>query len=500
MCGCSGTRLPGWTGVAPVDGAVGAERAAETPERSHSVVAPPRLPSLDRLLDGPELEGSTVALVVERPNGHRLHDRNGAIRLMPASNMKIVVSGCALDLLGEEAVFTTTVATAAQVVDGVVEGDLYLVGGGDPSLRVDDLAELAADLRSQGIVRVAGDLAADQSVFDDDHYGVNWSTGYLERWYAAPISGLSLNRNIVRFRFHPGAPGEPAEFTTDPEGPYLEIDNRSETTEEARDEPTLYLDRELWSPRVTLTGRIRPGAEEHRDSVTVIDPADFAITYFERALRAAGIEVAGGVRKATAPDQAVVLAENLSAPLRDLVRRLNKYSDNHYAEQIFRTLGTRLGEGGSRRASESVVDAWLEDRVGVPSGDVAMADGSGLSRYDLVTARTIAAILRTMEREHPGGAFRVSLPIAAKDGTLTRRMRSTPAAERVLAKTGYIGRVRALSGYVMTEEGEVGLVFSMIMNNYRMSTSRINSIQDRVCNALVTLLDGSPTGEAPVPR
>lgn len=486
ICGCSVRGLPDGGAAARGDGIVG--------------IGARGLPSMDALLDCPELEGASVAVRVERPDGELLYDRNGAMRVLPASNIKIVVSACALDLLGEAAVFTTTVATAARIVDGVVEGDLCLVGGGDPSLRVEHLAELAEELKNQGVVRVAGDLVGDDTVFDGDRYGVNWSTGYLERWYAAPVGGLSLNRNIVRFRFLPGAPGAPAVFTTDPEGPYLEIENLSVTTEDAPDEPSLYLDRELWSPRVTLTGRIRPDAEEYRDSVTVSDPADYALTYFTRALREAGIETTGGVRSGVAPEDAAALAEHVSAPLGDLVRRLNKYSDNHYAELIFRTLGARLRGEGSRSASESVVEDWLEGRVGTVSGDVAMADGSGLSRYDLVTVRVIAAILRFMEREHPGSAFRASLPIAGEDGTLSRRMRDTPAAGRVLAKTGYIGRVRALSGYVMTKEGEVGLVFSMIMNNYRVSTSEINGLQDRVCNALVTWLDRGLDGAAPVPR
>lgn len=486
ICGCSVRRPP---------------QGATAPRTGRAVRAfAYGLRSLDALLDCPELEGASFAARVERSDGEVLYDRNGALRLMPASNMKIVVSACALDLLGDGAVFTTRVASAAKIVDGVLEGDLHLVGGGDPSLRAEHLAELADALKGLGIVRVAGDLAADDTVFDEDRYGVNWSVGYLERWYAAPIGGLSLNRNIVGFRFRPGAPGTPAEFSTDPEDPYLEVLNLSETTAEAPETPSLYLDRELWSPRVTLTGRIRPGADEHRDSVTVSDPSNYALTHFARALGEAGIEVNGSLRRGPASENAVVLAEHRSAPLGELLRRLNKYSDNHYAEQIFRTLGARMRGEGSRGVSESVVRDWFEGRVGGVGDDVAMADGSGLSRYNMVTARSLTAILGFMERGHPGSAFRSSLPVAGQDGTLRRRMRDTPAAGRILAKTGYIGRVRALSGYVLAKDAETGLVFSLVMNNYAGSTADINDLQDRICGALVAWLDSRLDGDTPVPR
>jgi len=480
-------------GCRALDGGTAGSSAATAPRGAaeHALVR-----GVDALLAHPDLAGAWVALRVETAGGRIVADRNGATRMMPASNMKLVTTACALDVLGSEFAFTTRVMADGVVVGDRLEGDLCLVGGGDPTLVMQDLRDLAAAVRAAGIREVTGRLLGDDSIYDQDRYGENWSVGYLERYYAAPISGLSLNKNVVDFWFLPGPQeGDPVTFRTEPVPEYLELVNQAVTTRAAPDEPSLYLEREAWTPRVRLTGQIRPGAAEFEEAVTVADATHFTLFMFRRALDAAGVEVAGGLRFAPAPVGAALVAEHRSAPLREIVRPLNKRSDNHCAEQLFRMLGRQARGAGTRESAAAVVAEWLGQVVGVDSGDVDMADGSGLSRLDLVTARALCAVLRFMQRHPAGNTYLDSLPLAGVDGTLDKRMQDGPARGRIHAKTGYIGSVRTLSGYVQPQEPQPWPVFSMLVNHYAVETDRVNALQDGICHLLALWAGGASSQE-----
>lgn len=451
---------------------------------------------LDAALADPILAGAAVGVRLEAGDGRVVYERNGDLRLMPASGLKLVTGGCALDLLGRRFTAVTEVVADAPVVGGVLDGPVYLRGGGDPSLDMAALEAFARAIAAAGVRTIRGDVCGDETLFGADRFGVNWSVQHLERYYAAPVSALSLNKNVIDFWFLPGpAVGAPARFRTEPGpgGAYLALENRSVTTSPADTEGcTLYLRRLLWTPRVLLVGTIPVDYQgEFEEAVTVTEPAHFAASMLHAALGAAGIAVEGRVDIGTTPVGGRVLAQHSSAPFEVLMQRLLKRSDNHYAELMLRHLSVSHGDGaGTRADGERVVRDWLARFVCADPDDVVMADGSGLSRLNLTTARVLCGVLQYMQRHKDGRVFRDALSCGGVDGTLHARLLDSPARGMVWGKTGYIDRVRTIAGYLVVEgEGAVP-VFSIQLNHYLAETAEVTRLQDRMVQAMAAWATG----------
>lgn len=345
--------------------------------------------------------------------------------LVPASVMKLATSAVALRTLGPDFRFATRLGSLAPLASGTLGGDLVLAGSGDPSLLAGDLAALARELKGQGLARVEGDLVVDASGVAAPGWAPGWSVDDLSEPYAPLVSGLNLEANL---RSEPATP----------------------------------------SPRL----------------VPDPDPAMSAGRAMRAALEQVGIPVAGSLRRGLWPPGAAILAEHQSAPLATLLVAMNKESRNLYAEALFRRLGA-AGSGSAAAGAEAVTRGLLA--IGVASEDVRVADGSGLSRYDLLTPRAIARLLCAM---HAEPAFVASLPVAGVDGTLAHRFAASPLRGRLRAKTGTMGGISAIAGYLEGTQGRRWVV-TLTVNGFTGPVRPVQALQETLLERIWSRLEAA---------
>lgn len=428
---------------------------------------------LEKTLAAPSLKPATVGVrVVSLDTGKLLFERSSDKSLMPASNMKIVTCSATLALLGPSFTYTTVVYQSGD--------DLILKGSGDPSLDFARLQKLAEAVKAAGVTELKGRLLYDASVFDTELLGEGWQWDDEDFYYSAQVSGLSCDENVALVVVKPGALGQPPLVETTP---YFTVENKATTTDGK--EQALSITRKRGLNTVVITGKLGEKAEPKRVALTVEDPAHFAALRFVEALRAAGVTVSESVVLAPGktPDGAMPVASSVSKPLSQLAADFMKPSDNLFGECFLKTLGAVKGKKGTTAEGAKVVREWLKSR-NIPLAGFYQADGSGLSRMNLVTAQLLMGILR----DRAGDAnFRAALPIGGVDGTLKSRFKNTPAANNVRAKTGTLTGASSLSGYVTTKAGE-RLAFSILMNHYDREggSSVARSLQDAL---VLTLLD-----------
>jgi D-alanyl-D-alanine carboxypeptidase/D-alanyl-D-alanine-endopeptidase (penicillin-binding protein 4) len=422
--------------------------------------------------------------VVSPSRGQVLYERNVDLSMNPASNMKLFTSAAAMAKLGPDFRFTTRVLAAAKPnADGVVAGDLILQGGGDPVLETPHLEKLAEALKAQGVKRVTGGLVADDYRYDDERLGVAWNSDDEPFYYSAQITALTVNRNVLLVSVSPGREGAPAQIDVKPLAGYVTVENRV-TTGAAGSRTAVRISRRRARNEVVVSGTIAAGGDPVTDrEVTMEEPELYAAGLFKKLLAERGIVVVGDIRREKAPKEPVELAAHHSVPLAEILPLLNKPSDNLIAELLLKEIGYTCKQSGDADTGSTVVEGWLKE-IGVQTGGVRVNDGSGLSRMDLVTSRSVSELLLWVDRQPWREVFVKSLPLAGVDGTLRRRMKGTLAEKNVAAKTGSLGHVTALGGYVTTRSGE-RLVFSVLINNFPGSVaSGAKPVEDAIAVAL----------------
>ena len=440
---------------------------------------------IDRTIDESEAAQARWGVFVMSLNdGRVLYARNGDKLFTPASNMKIYTTAVALDLLGENYRWRTSAYSEKQVTEsGIIEGDLILYGRGAPDLSSKTgLASLADQLYQRGLRHVRGNVVGDASYFRGDIYGSGWQWNDLQWYFGAEPSALSIDENSVEVTIGPAnKAGNSGTVVITPNDNYLRLTNATKTGE--RDAPTtIGINRELSGNELRVWGEFPTGGRSFSAFLSVHDPAMRAATLFKQALITRGIKIDGEPRSRDFrvpenekfdPQKAFELGYLESKTLGEIARKTNKESNNLYAELIFRTLGKERGATapdpnprknqtrGDDEAATAVVKSWLSAH-GIAANALAIHDGSGLSRLDLVTPEGTAKLLAAVTKSVSANAFRESLPIAGRDGTLRGRL--TSEAGRVFAKTGSLTYDHSLSGYATTEDGRV-LAFSIICND-----------------------------------
>ncbi|HZE63893.1 MAG TPA: D-alanyl-D-alanine carboxypeptidase/D-alanyl-D-alanine-endopeptidase [Pyrinomonadaceae bacterium] len=453
--------------------------------------------------------------VISLTDGAVVYQRDADKLFTPASNMKIYTTGVALDLLGADYRWRTSVYTSAQPdAGGRIHGDLILYGRGAPDLIANSndgskgsLSGLADQLYQKGIRRIDGKVIGDESYFRGDPLGDGWQWTDLQWYFGAEASALSVNGNEVDVNIVPSGKGS--------EAPVVKISNALANVvvqnrmalADKEGRPTVGLHRGLSDNNLEVWGEFTPASKGFGARLSVHDPALWAARLFVEALKARGIAVGGEAQSRNAraaqnvrfdPGKASELAFVTSQPLSEIAKKTNKESINLNAELILRTLGRERGEmiagpepagreRGDDEAGLAVVRLWLS-RAAVPSAHIALHDGSGLSRLDLVTPETSARLLIAMSKTAAAAAFKESLPIAGRDGTLAGRLRNL--SDRVWAKTGSLTYDNSLSGYMITAKGEV-LAFSIMCND---QTGRDASI--RLIDQILTLMAGPTASSA----
>jgi D-alanyl-D-alanine carboxypeptidase/D-alanyl-D-alanine-endopeptidase (penicillin-binding protein 4) len=428
---------------------------------------------IETILGDPLLGRSYWGIAVKSlRRGDTLYSRNAERLLMPGSTMKIVTLAVAGDRLGWDHTFDTRISAQGRIEAGVLRGDLVAVGSGDPSLTIVGgpqlFSQVAETLASLDVRAVSGRVIGDDDAFDDELLGPGWAWDDLAGRDAAGVSGLQYNENVVEMIVTPGGSiGAPAALAFHPSigTPYL----LNQVTTSAADEPLAITARRQFGNMTVVAGSIPVGSQPASRLISVANPTLF----FAAALRAgivnAGIDVhAAAVDIDDVPDApsdgGALLLTHKSAPLSALAVRLMKNSQNLYADTLFKASGAQVGmpsfEGGRKAVAETLA-SWGVDPTGL-----VQVDGSGLSRYNYLTAETLIAVLAQMERDDRSrGPFRSSLPLAGQEGTLAGRMKGTAAEGNVRAKSGTLANVRSLAGYVTTGDGE-DLAFAIIANNY----------------------------------
>ena len=459
---------------------------------------------LDAIFDAPIFARALVGVRVESlRTGELIYARNSGKLVVPASNMKLLTLAVAADRLGWDHRFETRLEAIGPVSNGVLDGDLIVTGTGDPSIVAQDggasavFGEWAAALREAGIRRVAGRVIGDDNAFDDDGLGAGWAWDYLTAGYAAPAGALSYNENVVSVRVRPGAKeGERAAVELVPPGATFEVVNEVATAAADTKSASVEIVRMPGSTRLVVRGRVPAGADVVSRTTTVENPT----RYFVEALRAAiverGVPVARGAWDiddlVDAPPLSGrrLIARRESLPLSALGAHFLKVSQNFYGEMLLKAIGRTADRAGSAAAGRQVVRDTLAG-WGIAGDAFVMYDGSGLSRYDYVTADAIVTLLkRVWASDRLRGPFLAALPVGGHDGTLASRMKNTALQRRVQAKTGTIANMRALSGFLETSHGEK-LVFSIIANHYTGASAEVDAAAEK---ALERLLDWR-TGE-----
>lgn len=451
---------------------------------------------LGAIFDTDTVNALWAVKVVSLDTGAVLFERNPRLLVMPASTMKVITLAVAADRLGWDARFTTRLEAAGTIADGVLTGDLIVTGGGDPTIgeREDAprvLDDWACRLATLGIRRIDGRIIGDDDAFPDQALGTGWAWDDLPFGFAAPVGALQYHESAAQVVITAGPKADtPASIRLEPTTSDLVVTGQVWTTA-ADVPPMVYTSRRPFSRTLEVTGTVPRTDRDYVRSVAVDNPTRAFLGAFRDALVRNGIAVSG--ESVDIDDLAVkppairtVLLTHDSPPLSEIAVRLMKTSQNLIAE----TLMTRIGQvsdppdvdpmTAARGAYERTLAAW-----GVPADSVIVADGSGLSRYDFVTADALVAVLTQMARDpRHAGPFEASLPIMGVDGTLERRSRGTRLEGRVRAKTGTISNVRALAGYLTTQGGE-RVAFAIVANNYKARAVAIDAVVDR---ALLELL------------
>ena len=461
--------------------------------------------NINRLIDESDFAGARWGVfVMSLRDGRVLYARNGDKAIAPASNLKLYTTAVALDLLGADYRWRTSVyAESEPDKNGTIAGDLTLYGRGAADLTSSparnetqsSLDQLADELYRRGVRRVRGSIVGDESYFRGEPLGDGWLWNDVQWYFGAEVSALSINDNEINLSVTPsGKPGEEARVSIKPETAYVSVLNDTSTAE--RGEPsTLGITRGLSDNNVRVWGDFPVGGRGTSARLSVHQPALWAAMLFRDALVRRGIEVEGQARTVDArenkegarvdPSRAVELASVMSKTLGQIARSTNKESINLYAELILRTLGKERGGSvpapdpkkartrGDDEAGLAVIRQWLEKR-GVRVDQLALHDGSGLSRLNLVTPEATARLLGLMIETPSAEVFRDSLPIAGRDGTLKFRLRSVNS-NGIAAKTGTLTYINSLSGYATTGDDEL-LAFSIICNDETAAESSTRTV------------------------
>jgi serine-type D-Ala-D-Ala carboxypeptidase/endopeptidase (penicillin-binding protein 4) len=449
---------------------------------------------LDEILNRHREKGAfVVARVIDPTTGEELFAQDADRAVIPASNMKLPVTAAALDVFGADATFETDLM--------VVGNDLWLVGRGDPAtgddaiearykrLPTSVLNDWADELIARGLTQFSGNLYYYDGVFERLQTHPSWGEDLTE-WYAAPVGGLNFNDNCIDATASPTKPGEPVKLDVMPATTASVVIVNQATTG-----TTLDID---WSRAptqnvYTVKGTLAPDRTKALQSKPVTDPGAFFADALRTHLAGRGIKIAGAtLRGDVVPTGTVTKLKPATTRLVDILDRVNTNSQNLLAEGLAKLLGLhdarRAGEAnaiGSWAGGDRAIRAFLA-RNNIDASGFAMADGSGLSRDNRVTARLISDLLLTMYRRADFELYRKSMTNMGVAGTTSKRLKDKP--NRVFAKTGFISGVRALSGYVKTDSGK-WLIFSFIYNGITPrgieATKPYEDLQDEALRVLM---------------
>ena len=459
---------------------------AQMPAVSGDICAGELGAKVDAIANRPEFSRSRWGILIQPLSSTTiLYSRDSQKYFIPASNVKLLTTAAALQKLGANFRIRTSVYSGEN-------GNLYIAGRGDPSITETQLKSLAQQLKQRGINRV-NDLIGDDSYFQGNAVNPNWEWEDAQAGYGAPINSLMFNQNAIELILSPQAIGQPLKVTF--AQPKLtnqwQIQNNSVTVAQNESE-FVEVGRDFGKPILRVSGQLKAGAESESAYVAVVNPANNFLQHFQQALAAEGIPVKQALLASRSRNFTQELATVESPPLAELVKETNRESNNVYAEVLLRLLGkvtgilpvSQLQTGKMPVPQEDTIEVGLKElktaltQLGVNPNSYILADGSGLSRHNLISPEALVQTLRLMANSPTASFYRASLAVAGESGTLKNRF-ITPNRVILQAKTGTLSGVSALSGYVEVPNYEP-LVFSIIVNQSDLSAPKVRSAIDEI--------------------
>ncbi len=434
---------------------------------------------VQRVLGEPALTGAHVGVAVIDPRNAALlygHDVDGAY--LPASTLKLLTSATALAVLGPDARPRTQL-----VYDGET---LALVGGGDPLLAERDLDAAASAVAAGGITQIRR-LVVDQSYYAGPVYPAGWSWDDLAAYYAPPVTALSLEENALDVDIAPGsAVGDAAGVHVDDAyAGVLYAD--AAVTGAAGSPPTADCALAPLASVVRIAGSVPLGGPAIQQGCAVLDPSRFAANALAGSLQAHGVHVDAIAGVGAAPPGARTLWAHDGASVAELIAKMLAPSDNFIADELCRRIAKQRDPAGSFEACALAQSAYAAS-IGIDPRTLSLHDGSGLSRYDLLTPRDLGLLLAAIARNPGAAVVRGALPRPGREGTLLRRFANSPAAALVEAKTGSMDHVDDLAGYVQTA-GRGELAFAVLIQGFASEQDRAAArlAAERIVEAIAAL-------------
>lgn len=451
---------------------------------------------LHKMLEEPELKGASLGLYVST-----LEKDSSLVAYMPevslatASTLKAITTATALNILGEDYRFETEIAYSGQIDEqGTLNGDIYLIGSGDPTLGSDNMPSLMDFLANRviekGIKKVEGSLIGDASIFDNRLAANTWIWEDIGNYYGVGPSGLTIHQNQYSIYFSTGIKeGDPTNIVKIvPELNELEIINEV-ITGKKRSGDNAYIYGGPFNSKKIVRGTLPPGHTNFMIKGALPEPAKFCTSYFYKTLQKKGVTFSKQPQVQFLHEQKPISLNSIytqkSNTLSQIVKETNFKSINLYADAMLKLLGSKKGDEGSFKEGINVLkDFWGNE--GIDMENVILEDGSGLSRYNAISAHTMTEIIRKTVLNDSANAFKKTLPVAGKSGTLRNISKNEISNGRIKAKSGYIKNVRAYTGTITTFS-EKELVFTLLINNHTKSYREMTTHIEDIFNLLVRL-------------
>ncbi len=444
--------------------------------------------SLDNILKEAANQVQIGIQVTDLTNGQTVYEKNAARTYTPASNQKIITAAAGLWYLGPDYRFKTRIyRTLGDVHHGQFEGNIVIKFAGDPELTIPDLSQLILALAKQeGISDIHGDLIIDQSLYGEHNFGPGWTLDDIQHCFSAPIGANILNQNCIRLGVAPGnTVNSPITILPNHTNAYISLINHATT--QSQKTAGCYLQLKTTSHNhYILEGCLPLKAKPQAFSMAVEDPTAFAREVITRLLAQHHIRLQGQIKTEVTNHRLKLIAEHQSAPLIHYIQDMLKKSDNLISDSLFKKLGSLyFKEQGSWSKGSKAIKHILRDKANMMPFSGMIADGSGLSRYNLTSPQQLVHLLEKIYQSPTlAPLFIEALPIAGIDGTLKYRMNTSETRGKVKAKTGTMANITALSGFIYTKNQKV-LAFSIMINGIVGSTVPYRLLTDQICEFLV---------------
>jgi D-alanyl-D-alanine carboxypeptidase/D-alanyl-D-alanine-endopeptidase (penicillin-binding protein 4) len=414
--------------------------------------------------------------------GEPLFELRAKKLFVPASNLKILTTAVALQTLGPNYRFPTQLYTDGTLKDGVLDGNLYIKGYGDPKFVTEQMWLLVNELKNIPVRKITGNIIGDDSFFDDRKRVKTWIKNPGAQAYEAPLGALSFNFNTVQAYVTPGVKaGSKPMIIIEPDTDYITLDNQAKTLKPGKRSRLIVnrLDRNGYD-EITVSGGIRLNQPRAQYFLNITDPTQYTLSTLKKYLGHAGIQFDGKTEQGRVPETAMELLTHESEPLTLALQGLNKFSNNFVAEQILKTIGAeKYGPPGTTLKGLKAFEEYLM-ALGYRQDQYKVLDGSGLSRQNRLSPQMIIDVLRYVKNDlgvYP--EFVSALGVMGVDGNVKNRMRGVKSPERARVKTGTLNFVSSLSGYFQSRDGET-FAFSILMNSLKCSNGRVKKIQDKI--------------------